>query len=141
MPTPTFGELDIGLPGGTLYPDSASALVSCEAAPLQPARSTFAFPGFPATFRVNMGPITRTVTWTVVLRALNLTVLNAIEAAIEALVKSGATGTLTDTQGRTFSNAIIRDWAGQPGFDTIRGGTLNGWVRKEGKLTFEVLTP
>ena len=141
MATPTFTNLDIGLPGGALNPDHARTLCSVEIGPVQVARSTFAFPGLPTTFKVAMGPQSRAVGWTITLRCDNLTTLNTVETAIDNLVKSGAAGTLADSQGNTYCNAIVRGYQPQRGYDVIRSGEMDGWARKAGLITFEVLTP
>ena len=142
MATPTFANLDIGLDGGALHTaGQANSLCSVEVGTVQVARSTFAFAGFAAQFKSNMGPQSRLVVWAVVLRADTLATLNAIETEIDDLVKGGGTGTLADTQGRAHESAMARDYQGQRGYDVIHTGALAGWVRKTGRITFEVLTP
>ena len=142
MATPTFTDLDIGLPGGDLHgAGQADTLCSVEIGTVQAARSTFAFPGLPAVFKTTMGPQTRAVAWSVVLRCDGLETLNTIETDLDELVQSGGVGTLTDTQGRSYDNAMVRDYQPQRGYDVIRTGEHAGWVRKAGRITFEVLSP
>ena|GEM_PF-4611790 len=111
MATPTFTNLDIGLPGGTLNPAQAQTLCSVKVGPLQKAWSTFAFAGFKGMFPVAMGPQTRLITWTIVLRCDGLTTLKTIESNIEALI--GVQGTLTDSVGKSHTNTIVLQYRRQ----------------------------
>lgn len=144
MSTPTFTAsgvlLDIGLPGGARHTaGTADTLCSVEVGPLQKARATFTFVGFRGVLKRTMGPQSRVVTWSVILRANTLGTLNSIETDIDERVADGGEGTLADSQGNTYSVAIVRDYAGQEGYDLIRSGSKSGWVRKEGRIVFEVL--
>jgi hypothetical protein len=134
-----FANLDVGLPGGSRNPDSARAAVRVEEAPLVVARQEYAFVGFAGKLSHNLGARGRRVTWNLQLRAISLTVLQAIERDMDAALQSGG-GSLTVTTGRVYQRAILRSARPQAGWDRLRGGELDGWVRRDYVLEFEVIS-
>lgn len=141
MSTPTFTNLDIGLPGGAKNPEFAQSTCRTGRGPLQVARSSTAFVGLAGTLNTMMGPRKRAVTWRVVLRCATEATLRSIELSIDALLHTGAVGTLTDGLGHTYQNAVLQSYAPNESHDTIQTGELAGWVRRAGTITFDVLTP
>lgn len=140
MVTPTFATLDVGLPGGARHTaGTARSLVSVQTGDVEVPRLDFSFVGFDGLFQHNLGKRGRRVTWNLVLRCSTLTVLNAIIADIET-AKTAGEGALKTSKDRTFARAVIAECQEVGQIDTIRTGTLAGWVRQEYAITFTVLS-
>ena len=137
--TPTFAEIDFGLPGGDLYPDDAQSLVKVEISPRQVATVGFTFPGVDGAFQHTLGKRNRRVRWNMVIRAKDLDTLNEIERNIEDAQTAGV-GQLKTTTGRVFQRVVLTSYEPSEGFYTIRGGEMADWVLRKAMIEFTVLS-
>lgn len=133
----SFTGLDVGLPGGSLYPGDARSVVSVLHGGRKIARTSFAFAGVPGIYTHQQGSRGATVVWRLDLRVRTLAILNAIEDAIEGRMETGE-GVLTSTTGRQWLRTILKNYEQGRGFETIRSGELTGWVTRTDTLYFEV---
>jgi hypothetical protein len=136
--TPTFTNLDVGLPGGTLNPEFADTLVTVEVGAREVARVEYSFPGFHGKWHHVLGSRGRRITWRLVIRCDSLARLVAIDQAIDAAGLAGE-GVLTDATGRAFPRTVLIAHQPAGSYEVIRSGARTGWVRRESVITFETM--
>ncbi len=139
MPTPTFDNLDVGLPGSASYPNSAQSSATVVDGDRVVATTDFAFSGVHGKFRHHHGRRGRTVTWRLVLRTSSLAKLNVIIASAENAKEAGS-GQLATATGRVYQRAVVREVRKTGSYDQIKSGPLAGWFRQEVEIVFDVLS-
>jgi hypothetical protein len=141
MVTPTFTGLDVGLPGGALATaGTANSVCAVDTGDLDVASVDYSFVGFSGLFRRVLGARGRNVVWRLALRCSTLAIMNQIIADAETAKRNGDAGELVTSDDRTFTTAIVTGVQPAGRVDTIRGGAMNGWVRREVNITFLVLS-
>jgi len=133
------GGLDIGQPGGSRYSSGdADSKIQCHIGSIEASAQSFAFGGVDGVFRVPMGKRSRSIAWTGMIRALNDTVMNAIETDVDAYVADAGAYTMEDSWSREFTNVVLLGYERRGrrvvGVGTV--GALQPFV-----LTFVQLSP
>ena len=103
------------------------SIVSVHIGALEAAAVTFAFPGIDGAYRHELGNRGRTITWRGLLRATDDTELNAIEAAIEALIGDGRGCELQDGVGGAFESCIVKRFARNGARKRARGKVIQAF--------------
>lgn len=137
MASPTFQtdfgkNLDIGQDGGD---PELKGIFSTPGRVIQ-RRKPVAFPGVHGQIFLNFGVNARDIVWSGTVWGSSHSTLNLIDKDIEDLIKSCETGTMTDQQGRSIKNCIVKDY--QRVSPRERSG--NGFVQ-DFVIVFAELTP
>jgi len=132
--------MDVGLPGGALHTaNQARSINSVIEGDLQVSRRLFTFPGFHGGLAHNSGLRFRRVTWELCVRAIDLATLVVVEKNMDAAKIAGDTQMIATT-GRTYARAVLDSSTPLGPWEKIRSGDLVGWVRREYRLEFTVLS-
>lgn len=141
--TPTFTNLELGLPGGLLNPDQAQSTITVQRQGVEAIHSTFHLPGVHGSFAHSFGLRSETILWQVTLRVIDNATLAIIEQSVVNALSVGE-GIMTDSLGETLDRVILEKHTpgqgiGGRGFDLIQSGTLAGWLIRTDRLQFRRL--
>lgn len=132
--------MDVGLSGGALHTANLARSYRSEVVGnLNVARSSYTFPGFNGLLSHTFGDRGRPISWDLILRCVDESVLHQIRANMDAAKRGGEFSFPTST-GYVFQRVTLNVAQPIEPFDTIRGGALAGWIRQRFRLEFEVLS-